>query len=222
MSQSIALDRRRRSRTAIPASRTATPISTTGADNEALALIGIKAESKKAEQYLKDIKKPNIHIAIYYPGLCKEYGLLVNFNILISEDKHRAFKKWIYSTNHRYPEKDLLIKENLRQTLRLVLANGFREEKDEIATQLVKDIYASCPILFATLLPRSEQAGLEAIADDDDDDELEGIAGDAYYVYPTAVGCIQSKYDVCPLLSLPAPSLPAPSLPTSTLVRYLT
>lgn len=52
-----------------------------------------KADSKKAEQYLKDIKKPNMHIAIYYPRLCEEYGLLVNFNILISEDKHRAFKK---------------------------------------------------------------------------------------------------------------------------------
>lgn len=78
----------------------------------------------------------------------------------------------------------------MRQTLRLILANGFREEKDKIATQLVKNIYASCPILFATLLPRSEQVGLEAITDDDDDDELEGIAGDAYYVYPTIVGCI--------------------------------
>lgn len=78
---------------------------------------------------MKDIKKPNMHIAIYYPGLCKEYGLPVNFNVLIGEDKHRAFKKWIYTTNYRYLEKDLLIKENLRITLRFALANGFREDK---------------------------------------------------------------------------------------------
>lgn len=52
-----------------------------------------KADSKKVEQYLKDIKKLNIYIAIYYPRLYEEYGLLVNFNVLISEDKHRAFKK---------------------------------------------------------------------------------------------------------------------------------
>lgn len=70
--------------------------------------------SKKAEQYLKDIKKPNMYIAIYYPGLCEEYSLPVNFNMLIGKDKHRAFKKWIYTTNYRYPKKDLLIKENLR------------------------------------------------------------------------------------------------------------
>lgn len=70
--------------------------------------------SKKAEQYLKDIKKLNIYIAIYYPGLCEEYSLPINFNMLIGKDKHRAFKKWIYTTNYRYPKKDLLIKENLR------------------------------------------------------------------------------------------------------------
>lgn len=144
--------------------------------------------SKKAEQYLKDIKKPNIHIAIHYPGLCKEYGLLVNFNVLIGEDKHRAFKKWIYTTNYRYLEKDLLIKENLRITLRFALANSFKEEGNKVATQLVKDIYTSCPTLFATLLLRSEQAGLKA--DNNDDDELEGIVGNARYINPTAVGCI--------------------------------
>lgn len=34
-----------------------------------------------------------MHIAIYYLQLCEEYRLLVNFNVLISEDKHRRFKK---------------------------------------------------------------------------------------------------------------------------------
>lgn len=162
------------------------------------ALIGRKAESKKVEQYLKDIKKPNIYIAVYYPGLYKEYGLLVNFNVLIREDKHRAFKKWIYTTNYRYPKKDLLIKENLRQTICFVLANGFKEDK--IATRLVKDIYTACPTLFATLLLRSEQIGLSEqvglkAASDDNDNELEGIAGNAYYINPTIIGCIQAKYN---------------------------
>lgn len=104
LSQSIALNRRRRSRTATPVSRLATPISTrtlaigVGDEDEpspALGSIGgRKTEvSKKVEQYLKDMKKPNMYIAIYYLGLCKEYGLLVNFNVLIGEDKHRVFKK---------------------------------------------------------------------------------------------------------------------------------
>lgn len=42
---------------------------------------------------MKDIKKPNIYIAIYYPRLYKEYRLLVNFNVLIGEDKYYTFKK---------------------------------------------------------------------------------------------------------------------------------
>jgi hypothetical protein len=36
----------------------------------------------------------------------------------------RQFKKAIYTTNHRNPEKDLLFKENLRQTIRFALATG--------------------------------------------------------------------------------------------------
>lgn len=65
-----------------------------------------------------------MHIAVYYPSISEEYGLPVNVNVLIREDKHREFKKWIYSTNYRYPEKDLLTKENLRQTLRFLLADS--------------------------------------------------------------------------------------------------
>lgn len=71
--------------------------------------------------------------------------------------------------------------------LRFVLANSFKEEGNKVATRLVKDIYTSCPTLFATLLLKSEQAGLKP---DDDNDELEGIAGDARYVNPTAVSYI--------------------------------
>ena len=49
-----------------------------------------------------------------YPALADECGLLINMNVLVGEDKHRAFKKWIYTTNHRHSEKDLLTKENQR------------------------------------------------------------------------------------------------------------
>jgi len=57
---------------------------------------------------------PNIYITVYYPTIANKYGLTVNCNSLLSKDKHRGFKKWIYSTNYRHLEKDLLIKENLR------------------------------------------------------------------------------------------------------------
>lgn len=101
--------------------------------------VAISEANKKAEQYLSDIKKPNIYIAVYYLSILEEYGLPINVNVLISEDKYREFKKWIYSTNYRYLEKDLLTKENLRQTLRFLLVDSI---DNDIATELVKDLYS--------------------------------------------------------------------------------
>lgn len=34
-----------------------------------------------------------MYIAIYYPATVDAFGLPVNINILIGEDKHREFKK---------------------------------------------------------------------------------------------------------------------------------
>lgn len=65
-----------------------------------------------------------MYIVVYYPSISEEYGLPINVNVLIREDKYREFKKWIYSTNYRYLEKDLLTKENLRQTLRFLLIDS--------------------------------------------------------------------------------------------------
>ncbi|KAN0076688.1 hypothetical protein V8E54_006830 [Elaphomyces granulatus] len=71
------------------------------------------------------------------------------------EDKHRLFKKVIYTTNHCNPEKDLLFKENLRQTNRFILANALHE------------LYSQCPALFSGILPQSE--GIEDFNEDDED-----------------------------------------------------
>lgn len=132
--------------------------------------------SKKAEQYLKDTKLPNIYIAVYYPATADKYSLIVNYNSLLGEDKYCGFKKQIYSTNYRYLEKDLIIKENLRQILRLILANRFKEDK--IATELVKDIYRICLTLFGTVLLQSKQISLKTDTADDDKDKLEGLVSD--------------------------------------------
>jgi len=84
--------------------------------------------------------------------LADEYAMPANCNVLVGEDKHRYFKKVIYTTNHLRPERDLLQKENIRQTLRLVLAGSFIDDAE--ITRVVKEIYNSCPMLFSTLLPR--------------------------------------------------------------------
>ena len=70
-----------------------------------------------------------------------------NFNL------GRFFKLIIYLTNHRRPEKDLLTKENIRQALRLILANAFTQtEADLNVTHIIKELYASCGVYY---LPQS-------------------------------------------------------------------
>ena len=150
-------------------------------------------QSKKAEAYESHMKRPNMHVAVHYPALAEEYGLPVNMNVLVGEDKHRAFKKWIYTTNHRHPEKDLLTKENKRQTLRLLLADAFKTT-EPIATQLIKDIYCECPQLFSTLLPRSEQMHLDGSLPVDDDEDEEDVLADDGHQLPIVTGCIRPKY----------------------------
>lgn len=106
----------------------------------------------------------------------------------------RFFKKVIYSTNHRHPEKDLLSKENRRQTLRLALADAFKHT-EPVATKLIKDIYTVCPQLFASVLPRSEQMTLDgSLAEDDDDDDDEIVLADSVHLNPSVTGCIPSKF----------------------------
>ncbi|KAI0995550.1 hypothetical protein K3495_g12629 [Podosphaera aphanis] len=146
---------------------------------------------KKAAQYVSTMKRPNMHIAVHYTALVEEYGLSVNVNVLVGEDKYQAFKKMIYTTNHRYPEKDLLTKENLRQTIRLLLADAFKYD-DPTATQLKKDIHAQCPALFATILPRSEQMS-SATAITEEEDEL-CVVGDTHHIRPNVTGCIQPRF----------------------------
>lgn len=90
LSQSIAFDKRRsRSKSVISAlSRAAILIELDVAIPSSTVEL-----SKKAEQYLKDTKLPNIYIAVYYPVTADKYSLTVNYNSLLGEDKYRGFKK---------------------------------------------------------------------------------------------------------------------------------
>lgn len=129
-----------------------------------------------------------MYIAIYYPATADAFRLPININILIREDKHRKFKKQIFGTNYRNLEKDLLLKENLRQSLRFLLVGSF---DDKLATTLVKDLYTQCPALFSTLLLYLEAISLtkaeEAV---NDNNKLEGLEADASYISPSTTRCI--------------------------------
>jgi hypothetical protein len=99
-------------------------------------------------------------------------------------------KEDIYNTNHRNPEKDLLSKQNIRQTLRLTLANAFTEsEADRFITATIQHIFIQCPSLFRTLLPRSE---LNTAEEDEEDERY--VCADAQHRQVSVIGCIPTKY----------------------------
>ena len=67
--------------------------------------------------------------------------------------------------NHRNPEKDCLAYENMLQTVRLTLLDGFAHDEPDITAKL-KGLALAAPTLFSGLLPRD---GLGAHAEDEDD-----------------------------------------------------
>lgn len=102
----------------------------------------------------------------------------------------------MYTTNHSAVERALLMKENERLTLRLLLNNAFSATDPEL-TALIQSLYNFCPLLFKSLLPRSEIDSLNELVaeevDKDDEDEIE-LAADPLHSGLRAIGCIQPKY----------------------------
>lgn len=46
-------------------------------------------ETKKATQYIKKNRQPNVHVALHYPDVIKKYGQACMVNVLIGEGKHK-------------------------------------------------------------------------------------------------------------------------------------
>jgi hypothetical protein len=145
-----------------------------------------------AEQYNNDKRRPNVHTALHYEMLMSEYAVPANCNVLIGEDKHRWFKKVVYNTNHSNVERVLLSKENLRQTVRLLLANAFLfDHAEQEITLVFQELYQECPTLFDTILPRSEQGNFdEEVAGD----SLLSTLSTTNHINPSAIGRYNSKY----------------------------
>ena len=96
----------------------------------------------------------------------------------------------IFHTNFQNAERDLLFAENLRQVVRLILANAFRGPYPELTTVL-QDIAATCPRLLNSVRPKSEQFEFAAV-DEDEDESL--VVQDVGHKNPSVIGCIQAKY----------------------------
>jgi hypothetical protein len=97
------------------------------------------SKAKKALQYLRDMKRLDLFAGLHYPAIAEEYAMPANCNVLIGEDQHRGFKDEVCSMNQHGVERELLLRENTRQTVRFVLENAFAHIEPEI-TQLIQDI----------------------------------------------------------------------------------
>ena len=91
--------------------------------------------------------RPNVHIELHYLQQCLEYGTAWNCNMLIGEDKHRFYKAIVMLTNGRKVKKSLLLKENLQQTMRLILLDALQYAKPDLTATLHR-LHALCPVLM--------------------------------------------------------------------------
>ncbi|KAL9035756.1 MAG: hypothetical protein Q9180_004684 [Flavoplaca navasiana] len=193
-----------------PRSRSATPVrSTTPSQNnlrwpgEGVMEIPSRANTPlgapprdvlKAQEYLNDRRRPNVHTAIHYGQTMEEFAIPSNINVLIGEDKHRLFKQLVYQTNHINVEKLLLSSENLRQSIRLILLGAWKGIEPQ-ATAVVKELYSKCPLLFDTLVSKSERSILRLSLQDPDGEEDElALQSDGLHKRVTAIGRLQPKY----------------------------
>ena len=145
--------------------------------------------SKTATDWIRDKDRPNLHTGLHYKALIGEYGTPCNLNVLIGEDKHRLFKKIIYQSNFQHPELFLLEREQLQQTIRLVLADAFNEDDFE-SHEIIRRVQETCPALFELLVPRSDLTlgGFE----DEDEDADDEVGEDQSAV--KAIGRVTSEY----------------------------
>lgn len=147
-----------------------------------------RERAAKAASLRRDKNRPNIHIALHYARIQKEYGLPSFCGTLIFENMHRFFKKKVLQTNHYRVEGTMLQMQNLEHSCRLVLMGAWDEE-DPAATELVRAVNKACPNLFDSMLPRSEQDLLR-----DADDEQVDIASDPQHNKPAAIGALTAEY----------------------------
>jgi hypothetical protein len=95
----------------------------------------------------------------------------------------------VYNTNHTNIEKALLGRENMQQTVRILLNNGMQDTDAELSA-VFQELQEQCPTLFDTLLPRSEQNVDRPVIDEE---EVQFISSNMHR-RPTATGYIPSSF----------------------------
>lgn len=133
----------------------------------------------------RSARSPNVHAGLHYPDTAEEYALTVNLHVIMGEAFHKILKDGIYTTNFNNAERDLLWRQSVAMTARLVLQGAYPDYPE--LTAQIKRLYAAKPKLFDSFLPRSERKVEEAAEDgdtvQDDDEHFRILAGERIAAY---------------------------------------
>ena len=116
--------------------------------------------SKKTLKYKQDQKRFNLHIGFHHENAVKHYEFSTHVNVLIGEDKHRAFKKNVYNINFVNVERSFFRRESMQQIIRLLLLKSFVTSESELII-MIDEFYQICFTSFDVLLFRFEQQQFE-------------------------------------------------------------
>lgn len=100
---------------------------------------------------------------------------------------NRKWKALVLHSNHRNPEKDSLVHEDLTQTIRLILHDGFLHDEPTI-TAKIKELSTAVPSVFKSLLPRDAD-----FEDADNGAVTLRVVGNVTHVEPNAFIRLQAK-----------------------------
>lgn len=143
--------------------------------------------NQRARKYRNDKKRFNVYINFHYANTLKKYDLITHCNVLMKENKHRMFKKNVYSINFINVERHLFVRENLKQTTKLLFLKIFKTSDSEL-TFMINDLQHLCFTLFDIILSKFEQQFFQK------EDSFIDIMKDSLYVKLTALCRFQSKY----------------------------
>lgn len=135
--------------------KSATSIAFTFATARLYEFIKREIISKKTLKYRQDKKRFNVHIDVHYENLMNHYNLVTHCNVLMSENKHRVFKKNVYNTNFVHVERSLLLRENMQQIIRLLFLKTFKTTESQL-TQMIENVYQICSTIFNSFLSKSK------------------------------------------------------------------
>ena len=133
-------------------------------------------------------KLPNFHIGMHFERVMQEYGVLWNVNVLFGEDKHRFFKQAVLSTNHRKPERQLLVKAAILFTVVALLNGSFRHTDPEITLQMIR-LKRNCPALLESLLFHGDRSQT-----DDQESPNTCLLESPSYLKPAVRGKLKPSY----------------------------